>query len=281
MISDSTFRLKATISASAAQKFFRKSRKRITQSALGGLIQILDFEIVATHLGPRDSRLTLLINDFKSLGSEGSGLFGNPRPIEVNQEILELLENVKEFRAKESAESRQQTRKHTVEEDSSQSENENVSSDDGQLSDQRAFVTQVPHHLLVQKNTIKKPDNAAALLTLLAQNNFSKPVVQPELVNRKTAPAQNLVPEIRGKTEQAAVVEPSKVTDQRTDNLIVAQDSVTLVTESEGSSQAKPCAVAQTNRDYETARDSPELMTNKNSDVALSQVSSSDRVVQR
>lgn len=146
-ISDSSTRLRATIAASAAQKFFLETKKRITQDTLGGLIQILDFEIVATHLGPRESRLTLLIKDFKSLGSEGSGSFGSPRPIELNNNIQQFLQHLAEFRAQEPKDRWQQVRPPSSERDLpvySQKEFE-PSSDDGPMASPQAFATQVPH----------------------------------------------------------------------------------------------------------------------------------------
>lgn len=142
-ISDSTARLKATMATSAVQKFFTESRKRVNKGILGGLIQILDFEVVATHLGPRDSRLTLLIKEFKSLGSEGSSIFGGiPRPIELtNLEIQELSERLKGIRAKENRHNKpldDSERDSTV-----TSHNDfDLSSDDSPMASQQALATQ-------------------------------------------------------------------------------------------------------------------------------------------
>lgn len=102
-ISDSFTRVKVTFAASAVEKFNLEERKSITRDTLGSLIQILDFEIVATHIGPRTSRLTILIKDFQILGSEGSGVFSFPRPIENMAGIVELLDELKSFRENESS----------------------------------------------------------------------------------------------------------------------------------------------------------------------------------
>lgn len=313
---------------------------------------------MATHLGPRDSRLTLLINDFKSLGSEGSGPFGFPRPIEVHQEIQELLENVKLFRDKESAESGHQSRNDVVEESSHHSQSdEDMSSDDSHLGDQQTLATQVPHRQLqdtatmkkwklqrasnqnkletppnisavkssadlqnlptpsvkcaneqvsletiverapsiqplcqLEKtseemaNEIKEPDKVAALLSLLPRNNLFKPVMQPEVVSKIPVPSQKPVAGTKGGKKQAEAVEPPEVTNQRVENVIIAQESVTLVTErQEGSPRAdtKSSPLAQESRkSVETTKDSEGPMTNKNFDLAFSRVSNSDRVAQ-
>ncbi|MCJ1467164.1 hypothetical protein MMC07_005786 [Pseudocyphellaria aurata] len=132
-ISDSATRLKATMASSAIQKFFAESKKRVNKGILGGLIQILDFEVVATHLGPRDSQISLLIKEFKGLGSEGSSTFGElPRPIEVNQDIKELSARLKRIRAKEHAEDSTVNSQHDFD----------LSSDDSPMASQQALATQ-------------------------------------------------------------------------------------------------------------------------------------------
>ena len=99
MISDSHTSIHVTFAASAVSKYTAVARKRITDGTRGGLIQIHAFEIVATHFGPKQSRLTLLIKEFQSLGSDGSGTFGNPLPIGSRQDITVTLSQLGEFRA--------------------------------------------------------------------------------------------------------------------------------------------------------------------------------------
>ena len=96
--------MRATIASSAATKNAAATKKRITKDTLGGLIQIQEYEIVATHLGARSERATILIKDFKSIGSEGSGGFGCPRPLESLPEIVDLLDQLKALRIGESRE---------------------------------------------------------------------------------------------------------------------------------------------------------------------------------
>ena len=63
------------------------------------LIQLHDFEIVATHLGPRDKRLTLYVKDFKSLDTGESGNVGvAPQAIESREGTKELLNKLADLR---------------------------------------------------------------------------------------------------------------------------------------------------------------------------------------
>ena len=63
------------------------------------LIQLHVFEIVATHVGPRDKRLTLYVKDFKSLDTGESGNFGvAPQAIESREEAKELLNKLADLR---------------------------------------------------------------------------------------------------------------------------------------------------------------------------------------
>ncbi|KAL9010618.1 MAG: hypothetical protein Q9173_004463 [Seirophora scorigena] len=98
-VSDSVTYLKATISSSAAAEHKKRTRKRITEGTLGNIIQLLRVEIVATHLGPRSSRITLLVSNFRVVGSDKSGQFGIPRPFEVTQDGQQLLEKLSSTRA--------------------------------------------------------------------------------------------------------------------------------------------------------------------------------------
>lgn len=96
--------MKATFAASAVRRFNSGEKRGITLDTLGRLIEILDFEIVATHIGPKNSRLTMLIKDFRLIGEGGSGRINNiPRPIEVVESILDLLNKLQSFRQKESS----------------------------------------------------------------------------------------------------------------------------------------------------------------------------------
>ena len=174
------------MATSAVQKFFAESKKRVNKDILGGLIQILDFEVVATHLGPRDSRLTLLINEFTSLGSEGSSTFGrSPRPMEVHQGIKKLSERLEGFRAKEYPES--QPPKHL--DDSGRdsivtSQNDfELSSDDSPIASQQALATQAqlnhPLENIEKGRDSPMQQNSAPFPAHVAGVKSSSPVQKP------------------------------------------------------------------------------------------------------
>lgn len=98
-LSDSVIRVNASITNQASQQYTRKNKKKLTEGTVGGLIQLEEFEIVATHLGPRDKRLTLYVKNFKTLGSNGSGNFGvAPQAIESRDETKELLNKLAHLR---------------------------------------------------------------------------------------------------------------------------------------------------------------------------------------
>ncbi len=100
VLSDSVNRVNATISNDAVQRYTDKARRRLTEGTVGGVIQLLDFEIVATHIGSRANRITLFVTNFKSLGANGSGLHGSqmPQAIEDRPAIRVLIEKLKDYR---------------------------------------------------------------------------------------------------------------------------------------------------------------------------------------
>ncbi|KAL8827796.1 MAG: hypothetical protein Q9191_002971 [Dirinaria sp. TL-2023a] len=98
-ISDSETHVKVTIAAAAAEKFERDQRRRITEGTLGAIFQLLKFEVVAQHYGPKKTKITMLIQELQHIGSDGSGAFGNPRPIECREDIQELLNGLQAARA--------------------------------------------------------------------------------------------------------------------------------------------------------------------------------------
>ncbi|KAL9612134.1 MAG: hypothetical protein Q9167_003250 [Letrouitia subvulpina] len=114
VISDSATHLRATIASSAIGKFNTKDGKRVTEHTLGNVIQLLDSEIVATHLGPRAQRLTMLVKDFKVLGSDRSQAHVQPRPIDAIQENTLLLEKLMAFRMEERTTKHQHLQRDTI-----------------------------------------------------------------------------------------------------------------------------------------------------------------------
>ena len=136
----------ARISSAASKRFTEKQGRRITERTRGGIIQVQEFEIVATHLGPKSSRLTLLISSFNHLGCDGEGTFGCPRPIETQDGIQKFLDELQNFRSKQA----RSPQEPPEEEDrtarlSSSSQGSDESLDDVELGDtQSGFATQVP-----------------------------------------------------------------------------------------------------------------------------------------
>lgn len=139
VISDSQTSIQVTFAASAVSKYTAATRKRITDGTRGGLVQIRAFEIVATHYGPKQSRLTLLIKDFQSLGSDGSGTFGNPVPIGSRQDIRVPLFQLGELRAQEPTNSQP----HSGSGDDATAADIRSQATDGSSDDEVDVVTQV------------------------------------------------------------------------------------------------------------------------------------------
>lgn len=106
-VSDSITHIQVQFAISAAHRYGQETRKRITQDSLGAIFQITDFEIWATHLGPRPSRLIILIKDFQNVGSGGSGGVGNPRRLNDLPEVIDLLDRLQMFRSKGFSKARQ------------------------------------------------------------------------------------------------------------------------------------------------------------------------------
>ncbi|KAI4203508.1 MAG: hypothetical protein LQ350_001846 [Teloschistes chrysophthalmus] len=74
------------------------TRQRVTQGTLGNIIQLHDAEVVATHLGPKDSQISLLIKRFSVIGSGASAQIGSPRQIERTPAGSQLLGKIAQFR---------------------------------------------------------------------------------------------------------------------------------------------------------------------------------------
>ena len=144
-LSDSVIRVNASITSQASQRYAEKERKKVTQGTLGGLIQLQEFEIVATHFGPRDRRLTLYVKDFKSLGSNGSGEFGvAPQAIESREGTKELLIKLAGLRRQKSnAHSEQSATASPIWSQSSTQTSEAGNDQDSQSG----FATQVPRSI--------------------------------------------------------------------------------------------------------------------------------------
>lgn len=147
-VSDSVAYLKATISSAAAAEHQKKTGTRITEGTLGNILQLSEAEIVATHLGPRSSRITLLVSKFKIVGSDKSGQFGSPRPFEATETGKQLLQRLASLGASKESNSRAQSvTQQLVENEPLKSRMEHVMSpDENGLASQELF-SQVPARL--------------------------------------------------------------------------------------------------------------------------------------
>lgn len=142
-LSDSFTRVNATISKEAAQRYTKGSRKRFTDGTIGGLIQLLEFEVVATHFGSRSKRITLFVTSFKPLGSNGSGSYGVPTAIEDRPQVSALIGRLKKYREGAST-SESQSRQDTPRTASTaNSPLKNQPPDPAQPESQLTFATQV------------------------------------------------------------------------------------------------------------------------------------------
>ncbi|KAG7005665.1 hypothetical protein G7Y79_00018g044720 [Physcia stellaris] len=142
-LSDTRTFLKVIVSASAAERFERQEERRVTEGTLGAVIQILDYEIVAQHHGPKRTKITMLINNFKHIGSDGSASFGTPCSIECLPPIIEVLEKLQTLRAQEHQTSQLPASLKSGMDPVSQS-NSISSADDNVDRSQAIFATQVP-----------------------------------------------------------------------------------------------------------------------------------------
>ena len=160
--SDSINRLLVTFDASAVRRYRYETRKRLTQDPLGGLIQIKDFEIVATHSGPRPYRITILIKDFQSLGSVGSGGFGMPHQLDALPEVKKLLDRLSILRLEEPCKSHQEVSGAEGAGDQNLPSSTqggimcsiSSSSDGSRSASQENFATQEPRSRLVESSNL-------------------------------------------------------------------------------------------------------------------------------
>ena len=169
------------------------------------LIQLHDFEILATHFGPRDRRLTLYVKDFKSLDSGGSGTFGvAPQAIESREGTKELLNKLAELRQHEK---HVHSAAPAVESPMKSQPSTQTSDASNDQDSQAGFATQVPRSVAptvsksrplgsttsVNINTIPSADSAksSAQPTKVKNGNFSEITLSP--LRRKAAPERPTV----------------------------------------------------------------------------------------
>lgn len=137
--------ISASITNAAAQHFLTKSRRRVTQGTLGGIIHLQNFDIMATYMGPDQScRITLSVKAFEFLGSEASPVFGRPRAIQNSTAIRSLEKKLRALWAANFAQLEPVTDDKPASDSIPQSgiDRFELSSDDGEENSQQALATQ-------------------------------------------------------------------------------------------------------------------------------------------
>lgn len=192
-ISDSVIRVNASITKQASQRYTEKYRKKFTEGTLGGLIQLHEFEIVATHFGPRDKRLTLYVKELNSLGAEGSGTFGvAPQAIEgreVTKKLLGKLAELREHGLKAYS-------GHSAAASPIRSQPSTQTSEAGNDQDsQVGFATQVPRSIAPIGSKSKSLGSATGINTSsIPSADSTKPLTRPEKVKRSSVLASTSRP---------------------------------------------------------------------------------------
>ena len=138
--------MEAVIAGNATRMYFQEEKRPLTQGTVGGIVQIQSFEIVATHIGPRSSRLALYVKGFKFLGPGGEGRYGIPRPIEVIDKQQHLIERLKGLRDREPPVSNFGSLNHQSSSIPLSAKNPSPSSsgDPSQSAMEDTFMTQLP-----------------------------------------------------------------------------------------------------------------------------------------
>ena len=154
---------------------------------------MLEFEIVATHLGPRDKRLTLYVKDFKSLGSEGSGVFGfAPQAIESREGTKELLNKLANLRRLgTSIHSGQLTVKLGTESQPSAQASEARDHPDSQAG----FATQVPRSVAPSDSKSKSPGSTSGVnIRSISSADSAQSLANPVNVKNVNPLERTLIP---------------------------------------------------------------------------------------
>lgn len=163
LVSDSMTDINASITNAAAQHFLTKSRRRVTQGTLGGIIHLQNFDIMATYMGPDQScRITLSIKTFDFLGSEASPVFGTPHAIQNGIVIRSLEKKLRALWAANFAQLEPAADDKPASDSIFQSgiDRFELSSDDSGENSQQALATQAPPR---SRNTNSKIYRVSAL----------------------------------------------------------------------------------------------------------------------
>ena len=168
-------------------------------------MQLHKFEIVATHLGPRDKRLTLYVKEFKCLGSNGSGTFGvAPQAIESREGTKELLNKLADLRRHGlDAYTKQSAAASPIRSQPSTQTTEAGNHQDSQVD----FATQVAHSIVPAGSKSKSLGTATSInISSTPSADRTKPLARPEKVEHGNPLASTLSPlEVQATPQRPAV----------------------------------------------------------------------------
>lgn len=94
ILSDSQTQIRAKISTAATAAFLRQHRRPLVETSAGGLINIHNFEIVATNLGPSDERVSLLIKEFDWVWSGSPPESDHLKHVHNREHVAKFLEDL-------------------------------------------------------------------------------------------------------------------------------------------------------------------------------------------
>lgn len=94
ILSDSQTQIRAKISTAATAAFLHQHRRPLTEKSEGGLINIHNFEIVATNLGPSDEQVSLLITEFDLVQSGFPSESDHPKHVHERAHVAKFLEDL-------------------------------------------------------------------------------------------------------------------------------------------------------------------------------------------
>ena len=141
------------------------------------LIQLHDFEIVATHFGPRDKRLTLYVKDFKSLDTGESGTFGvAPQAIESREGTKELLNKLADLRKHKID---IQSTESAVESPMNSQPSTQILEATNDQDSQAGFATQVPRSVAAMVTKSKSQGSSTSVNTSSTSADSTKSSAHP------------------------------------------------------------------------------------------------------
>lgn len=217
-LSDCRTSIKATIASSAVEAFGEKYHKRVTDGTRGGILQLLQFEIVATHHGPLSDRLTLRILDFRHLGSDGEGIFGDPQPITRQVRVIAFLDDLKALRGQSTTRRAAGLNGHQEEPFYSQGSNSEPENSDDSDS-QPELATQQPRRKLnkrllsLSRETIEKDKIMSAVLDFRSRDGVQVEIGEdrPGIYHKQGPTTVTSVSDISSRYDTAALPVKAKL----------------------------------------------------------------------